>query len=143
MRGKPYPVYTSPQQLSILGPGVILFFYFLKTIPIFLFTIILIYGIFALTTNIMGSTQEDYVSEGCSSHFCRGIIQISDYNKFNPVVTETIQNYLGLLSMLLWGIYMKLLYYFGKRNEALIDKYLTSASDYAIMISNLPTGTFN
>jgi len=59
---------------------------------------------------------------------------MSDFNKDNPLTNENIQNYLGVFSMLIWSILMKLLYYYGCKKNNSIDENLISASDFALRI---------
>ena len=55
-RGDPLPYWTDEQTLNILGPGVLLMFLFKRAIFVILVMILIIYGIYALTTNLMGSS---------------------------------------------------------------------------------------
>jgi hypothetical protein len=68
---------------------------------------------------------------------------MSDSNKANPLKNEKIQDYLGVIGMVVWSILLKLLRYYGGQKNNWVDAELSSASDFALMISNLPAGTYN
>ena len=55
-RGDSIPYWTDEQTLNILGPGVLLMFLFKRAIFVILLMILIIYGIYALTTNLVGSS---------------------------------------------------------------------------------------
>lgn len=54
-----------------------------------------------------------------------------------------IQGYLGLAVMIIWGIYIRYIKYYGTIKDKIMDMNLASSSDYAIKINNLPYGEFN
>ena len=61
--GEPLSVWINEQNLSFLGPGILLFFFYLKHVRMCLIFLLLSYGIFSIITNIISS--EDINIEIC------------------------------------------------------------------------------
>ena len=53
--GEPLSIWINEQNLSFLGPGILLFFFYLKHVRMNLIFLLLSYGIFAIITNIISS----------------------------------------------------------------------------------------
>lgn len=54
-----------------------------------------------------------------------------------------IQGWVALGGLAIWGIFVRFVKYYGRQKNKSIDRNLTSASDYAIKIDNLPYGEYN
>ena len=54
-----------------------------------------------------------------------------------------ILTYVGLFGMLIWGFMVRISLEYGRFKNKAIDKNLTSASDYALKINNLPYQQYN
>ncbi len=63
-RGKPFPLTVNEQKLSILGSGVLLQLFLQKSSIILTLILVIIYGIFATVTNLIG--MQAVITESCS-----------------------------------------------------------------------------
>ena len=61
------PIYTDEQRLNVLGPGVILMFLFKRAAVANLIMAILIYGIFALVSNLLGFNIKNFPDDYLTS----------------------------------------------------------------------------
>lgn len=52
-------------------------------------------------------------------------------------------NWMGLCSMFIWILISRFVKYYCYYKDKLIDENLTSSSDYAVKIDNLPFGDYN
>lgn len=137
MEGELFDLGSDLQRISLLGSGVLLFFFFLKALCLCLLALAVTQGVFALGSNLGGLRAD----KGCRWS-CGWRDWTSHYNKENDWFAE-IQGWLGLAGMFVWIVLARFLKYYGGERSALIDRSLTSASDYAIKIDNLPAGEFN
>lgn len=124
--------------MSILGSGVVLLFMFKKTFSFILLSAVIIYAIFAITTNLMGNNSKT-VSQ-CQDLYCEYRTKASSENKLDPGLFTVVQWWMGMGFCFVWIFILRLIRYFGKSEDQNIDKSLNSSSDYAVMISNLPYG---
>jgi hypothetical protein len=146
-RGDHYPMSIELEKISILGSGILLYFYLLRILAIVLMIFITVYAIFAIATNLLGTTpittNSLHSSAACTSSYCSFRDNASDNYKMNEEYLGDVQLWLGLTAMILWAIASRVVKYIGTIKNEEIDKDLTSASDFAIKISNLPYGEFN
>jgi hypothetical protein len=102
--------------------------------------VLLIYGIFALTTNFMGG--QNIQSENCTDFWCTFTHNSANNNKIQPETMMVIQWWLGVVFTVVWLIATKVIKVHGRIMDKKIDHMLNSASDKAIFIKNLPQGDF-
>lgn len=142
VRGDSYPMCCELENISILGSGILLFFYFLKGIAINVLLFLLIFDIFAMASNLMGE-KNIATSTICTSSYCTFRDNVSDGHKYNKDVLGSIQSWLGLAAIIVWILLSRIMKYVGAIKNKEMDKNLTSASDFAIKIGNLPYGEYN
>jgi hypothetical protein len=130
------------EDIKLLGSGIALFFFFLKTVAFNLLSFVCILSIFSLATNLLGDTSMA-VSSSCASSYCTFRDNVSDGHKYNAERLSSIESWLGLAAMIVWIAVSRTMRYFGELNNLDIDKNLKTASDYAIKIGNLPDGEYN
>lgn len=65
--GEPIPLCTNEQEYTFLGPGILLFFFYLKHIRIIIIFIMFSYGGFAFITNFL--SQDVNIDEVCLSKY--------------------------------------------------------------------------
>jgi hypothetical protein len=53
-RGDSIPLCANEQNLHVLGPGILLLFLFKKSVALILISMVVIYGLFAFITNLLG-----------------------------------------------------------------------------------------
>ena len=78
-----------PKQLSFLGPGVPLFFLFLKSVIILLTLMAIIFSVFSIYSNVVSS--DCYSSSSCTS---------DEFNTLSIVNKESNSNFLSIQSYL-------------------------------------------
>lgn len=139
-RGKRIPFWTSISELKFLGSGALLIFMFIKTYAIVMLLALIIYGAFALTTNLLGGSTPS--SNVCTDDWCRFINNSANNNKIEPNPMMIVQWWLGLIFCVIWLIATRVTKYNGRKMNVEIDKKLTSASDKAVLIRKLPQGDF-
>lgn len=142
VRGDSYPMCCELENINILGSGILLFFYFLKGIAINVLIFVLVFDIYSMATNLMG-VKNMSTSTTCASSYCIFRDNVSDGHKFNKDALGFIQSWLGLAAMAIWIILSRIIKYVGAIKNKEMDKNLTSASDFAIKIANLPYGEYN
>lgn len=113
---------------------------FLKYITAALLTICVVYGIYALVTNLIGNTVDN--SE-CDNEYCVFRNSSSDDNKFEPQIHQVVQVWLGLFFCIAWIFLLRVIKYFGRRTTHKLDDRFKTASDYAVKIENLPFGEYS
>ena len=57
--GEHLSIWANEQNLTFLGPGILLFFFYLKYVRMSLIFLLLSYGMFSITTNIISSENID------------------------------------------------------------------------------------
>ncbi|KAL4484377.1 hypothetical protein ABPG74_019554 [Tetrahymena malaccensis] len=130
-------------ELSFLGCGYPLYFYFLKQCMIMLFLCLFICGLFNIITNIMGSesctNQNDPKSQNETVCVQGGYFSIFALGRKQDQDTfMQIQGYLNLASMIAMMVFLQ---YFRKLQRELThkcDDEDIAANDYTIMIKNIP-----
>ena len=110
---------------------------FLKWVNASILIIALIFGVFGVTTNLMGNSVD---LGQCDTAYCTFRAISSDENKFNPDILSRVQIWLGLVFSVLWIFILKVIGYYGSKKKRL--KFQT-ASDFAIKIENLPKGEYD
>jgi len=118
--------------MSILGSGVVLLFMFKKTFSFILLSAVVIYAIFAIVTNLMGSSSTT-VSE-CEDAYCEYRTKASSENKLEPGLFTIIQWWMGVGFCFVWIFILRMIKYFGKNADQNIDQCLNSSSDYAVIM---------
>ncbi len=145
LRGEKYPMSCELEKISILGSGILLFFYLMKALALALFLFILVFALFALASNLLGHTPltTNSLHSACTSTYCSFRDNTSDNYKLNQEYLSSVQAWLGLAAMIVWVIASRIVKYVGKIKDEEIDRDLTSASDYTIKIGELPYGEYN
>jgi hypothetical protein len=123
----------NPTDLSFLGPGVPLFFLFLKSAIILLLMMLVIFSAFALYSNIM--SNDCLQNDKCSLD---SFNTLSIVNKENNQDFLSIQAYLSLLYVVLSVAFFQVLRLQARRLEQECDEIVSSPSDYAIVLRQLP-----
>lgn len=124
--------------MKFLGSGALLIFVFLKTYAILMALALIIYGLFALATNLMGGNALSSVN--CTDDWCRFINNSANNNKIEPHPLMIVQWWLGLFFCIIWLIATRVVKFDGRKMNIEIDRKLVSASDTAILIRELPQG---
>lgn len=128
----------------MLGSGILLFFLLMKYVTIAILLLVLIYSIYASVINLMGTNVSDGNNiSSCVSSYCFFRDQTSLYNRNSGPLLTTILTYVGLFAMIVWGLIVRISLEYGRFKNKSIDKNLTSASDYALKINNLPYQQYN
>lgn len=124
-------------EFSFLGPGIPLFFKYLKYSIILLVLFSLIFSIFGIYSNIMGKdcSQNDEICVVTVFN------QLSIVNKKDELYYMRIQNYI-LLSFVIVCIFLFQAYRIRFRTiEKTIDEMNITAGDYSIILKGLPVST--
>lgn len=132
-KGKTISIFADEQKLKALGPGILLQFLFTKAAAAILFFIIIIYCLFGLITNLIGSEAD--VTKTCTQDlYCKFKQKMSDENKQSNLAFIEVQNWLGLAFCIFWVLSSKVLKLFGQEKNRIIDEKLKTASDTAIKV---------
>jgi hypothetical protein len=117
----------------------------MKVMAVVLSIFIAVFALFALATNLMGHTPNttNSLRSTCTSSYCSFRDNTSDNYKLNQEFLGDVQVWLGLAAMVIWVISSRVVRYVSKIKNEEIDQHLTSASDYAIKIGELPYGEYN
>jgi len=104
------------EKISILGSGILLFFYMMKALSIAIFIFIAIYAIFGLSTNLLGihPLTANSLRSSCKSTYCSFRDNASDNYKTQQDYLGLVQVWLGLAAMVLWVITSRVVKYVGK-----------------------------
>jgi hypothetical protein len=113
---------------------------FLKNYAVVMGLVLLIYGVFAITTNLMGG--QNHFSEDCPDDWCRFTHNSANNNKIQPETMMVIQWWLGVAFTVVWLMATRVIKIKGRNMNQTIDQKLKSASDRAVLIGNLPQGDF-
>lgn len=122
-----------PTQLSFLGPGVPLFFHFLKSAILLLLLLLVIFSAFNIYSNVVSSsceTNTDCVSDAFNP--------LSIVNKEGDTNYLSIQSYLAVAYVAVAVLFFQ---YFRTKARQLrqeCDEIVDSPSDYAIILRRLP-----
>ena len=135
---------SSEQTLSILGSGIILFFFYLRHIRIMMFLLFVAYGTISM---IFDLAIYPFKLHNCTiddGYLIYGICLFNENCNFSKISSNlffiNIQLWLGFVMCVFWLIGLKLISSFGMKKDREIDASLESASDYTIRIDNLPYG---
>lgn len=123
-----------------MGVSTYLYFYAYKNLALLLVIMMVIYGAFALATNVLASaavtssgvsiSSVDYISISLSSK------QLNDTTKNR--LYYYIQCWLGVVFILVWGLIMIYVKYSEAKNMSDYDNDTISCSDYSIVIEGIP-----
>ena len=144
-RGTPLPFCESETHQYFFGPGIILFFFYLRKIWLLILSCTVLFGIFSLTTNITTAKQDFSICEkspGTLFFLCEFKLLSNTLNKRNHEAFEMIQLWLGFVFCFIWMVCLRMMQTFGRNLNQKIDHYLDSSSDYCIQIDNLPYGNY-
>ena len=125
------------QNLTFLGPGILLLFFSLKHIRMTLVLLLMSYGIFSLITNIIGSLKVDL--SVCSKDFfleellCK-LNLTSTFDLKESLLLRNFQLWMGFFLSIVWFFSLTFINYIGEKKDKDIDDFLDSASDYTIKI---------
>ena len=120
----PIKICTKINDINNVGISTFLYFQTLKNLAILLALMGIIYGVFALATNIIASNQGDPTT--INSYIPEDILSISlgpkqrfqtEQNRFYYFV----QCFIGMSLMIVWGITFLLLKYFEKADEVRVE----------------------
>ena len=133
---------TRTKDINNVGISTFLYFQSLKNLAILISLMGLIYGIYALATNIVAANTGD--TTNLSSYVPADILSISlgpkqQYQTDQNKQYYLIQCWIGLALMIVWGITFVLLKYFEKADEVAVEEQTISASDFSIVIEGMPT----
>lgn len=127
------------QSHSILGSAILLFFLQMKALTINILIFTLIYAVFAVATNLLGS-REAFKESECTSSYCSFRDSASEYNKTGSNYLAWIQVWLGLAATCIWCIAMRFIKVYGIEKNKDVDARLKSSSDFAVKLDNMPFG---
>lgn len=122
-----------PTQLSFLGPGVPLFFHFLKSAIIILILMLLIFSAFCIYSNVSSSdcqTKSACISDGFNS--------LSIVNKESNSLYLSIQSYLAVAFVVVSILFFHYIRVKARQLKQECDEIVDSPSDYAIILRKLP-----
>ena len=125
----------NPKQLSFLGPGVPLFFLFLKSVIILLILMTIIFAIFGLYSNF--SSSDCSLNSSCKQD---GFNELSIVNKEQQQNYLSIQNYLALAYIVVAILFFHYFRAQARKLEQECDEIIDSPSDYAIVLRRLKAG---
>lgn len=126
-------MYSPVHDLTFLGPGVSIYFIFIQNGLLLLTTILSVFSIYALISNILGNSCKDI--SGCI---------LSVWNKIaisNNIYNEQslfIQAILILCFVVLYNIVNQYFIYRVRKINFICDELIISPSDYSIILKNLP-----
>ena len=126
-------MYSPVHDLTFLGPGVSIYFIFIQNGLLLLTTILSVFSIYALISNILGNSCKDI--SGCI---------LSVWNKIaisNNIYNEQslfIQAILILCFVILYNIVNQYFIYRVRKINFICDELIISPSDYSIILKNLP-----
>lgn len=113
-----------------------LLFVFTRIAILLLISLFLLYGIYALVSNLTGSGCD--ISTTCQNSI---FVDLSIANKIYDAKSLSIQNYLLTGFIFLYILFIQYLTYFMRKKERSTDDQIDSPSDYSILISQLPEGS--
>ena len=126
------------------GQGIILFFYYTKRMILVVLSVILLYGIYSLVTNlVVANYSSDCSSPGPLPFLCQFKIQSSIEAMEGRDDLMIGQLVLGLIICIVWSVSLRLIRAKGRRKMHEIDNKLDSSSDYCILLENLPEGDYS
>lgn len=102
----------------------------------------LVYGIFALVTNIIAATKFQPTDNNLTSNQNILIISLSSKQANRTEENETfyyIQCWLGLVFVIIWGIFLIFIKYMEKDQEIKVSQETISASDFSVVMHDVPT----
>lgn len=124
---------VDPKDLVFLGPGVPLFFLFLRIAMMMLFMLIIDFSIYCLATNVHSNACETDAKCNNSEFTLLSIV-----NKKDNITFLSIQSYLGLTYVAMIIVLFHYLRHQGRVLEEECDEVVNSPSDYAIILRRLP-----
>lgn len=116
-----------------MGPGFTLFFLFLKWAIGILFIFFSVAGVFELISNYSGSNCQ--IDNDCSAGW---ETLFSIYNKKNDEENVEIQHWLNFALIILLILVLQLMRRSIKKQAASCDENDISASDFTIIVENIP-----
>ena len=120
-------------KLAYLGPGFTLFFLFMKWAIGILFIFLAVAGVFELITNYTGTNCQ--TDGNC---FAGWETLFSIYNKKNDEENVYIQHWLNFTLILILIVVLQLMRRSIKKQAASCDETDISASDFTIIVENIP-----
>lgn len=126
----------SNNQLAFLGPGLPLFFTFIKVAIMTFLILSCVFCLFAVITNVLaGNCDQD---DKCSNNIFN---TLSIVNKIHETDYLSVQNYVLLGFVLSFILAMQFFRYTFRRVNSECDEVTISPSDYAAILRRLPEGT--
>ncbi len=135
--------FSDVEEVSILGPGTLLFFYFNKRVILLVLLASLLFGLYSVITNYNGSNFAyncSTSSKGALPFLCEWKVLTSLPNK--PPTQLQPQLWLGAGVCLVWIIGISAIGVLGQRKNREIDERLDSSSDYFVCLEGLPQGGY-
>lgn len=126
----------SDMELSFLGPGLPLFFVYIKVCILLLFMLSLVFCAYALGTNAV--CADCIGNDHCSNSIMN---RLSIVNKISQTTFLVIQNFFLLGTVICFVFLMQIFRLWFRKIEMQCDIRIDSPSDYAVMLSRLPRNT--
>ena len=100
---------------------------------------VLLFGLFATLANLSAGDIPSQL-DNCLDSKC--IFLNNSSAKNNQDETSKVEYLLGMLLCLIWIFTLRYIRHYGRKQDKLLDAHLTSASDFAVKVSNLPFGEY-
>lgn len=126
----------NPDHFSFLGPGIPLFFYYLRMTIILMLGMTILFSIFAAYTNYI--TNDCTKLKVCSDNIMNLLALI---NKRSSETYFQLQAWIELGCILGVILFLQWTRYGGRKLERKCDEIIDSPSDYAVILKRLPPGT--
>ena len=141
---KPVNLTTSIREVNNIGLSIFLYFHTIVGLCLLLLSMLLIYGIFALATNILAANNYRLANINTTDpDTYSGILVLSLGSKIQHN-TPTDKNYywvqcwIGVGMIVFWGLLFLLIKYRSKIGEKYVGNDIKSVADFSISIENIP-----
>ena len=145
MKGEQLPYCYDTDDNVYFGPGILLYFFYIKKIVLMVFISILIFGIFGLTVNIFdGKNEHDCIERPGSLPFLcewKRFVTLPETKTNNA--SHLIKAWIAIPMTLVWAIGIRFVRDLGRKKNHEIALKLDSSSDYCIWLEGLPEGHYN
>lgn len=127
------------ERLAYLGPGYPLFFLFMKYAIGMLLMMFLVFGLYALSSNVSGSScSNDPGSDDDSVCYQYVYLYLSMANKKLDSDGLNIQSWLSFASIVILIIMIQIMRRNVRKTASDCDERDISASDYTVMVEHIP-----
>ena len=142
--GDDLPLCMNEQNLTFLGPGVLLFFFYMKHMRLMVLLLLMGYSFYSIISSIY---SPDVINFNTCSGKTAGVEKIlcqynaiSTFNLKTSPLLRHFQLWIGMFFFVIWKIGVRFIELLGEKKNEEIDNLLDSASDYTVRIENLPFG---